>query len=238
MGKVTGFLESTGRSRSISRPATASAITGSSRSRSEERDVAKQAARCMDCGIPYLPRPDRLPGQQPDPGLERPRLLRRLGGGAAQPALDQQLPGIHRPHLPGALRGSLHAQPREHAGHHQDDRAGDRRQGLGRRAGSCPSRRKAQHRQDASPSSAPARPASRPRSSSPASAMRCMSMSARPGPAACCATAFPTSRWRSTISTAASRQMEAEGVTFHYNVNVGVDAVLRRRSRPSTTPCC
>ena len=34
-------------------------------------------------------RADRLPGQQPDPGLERSGLPRQLGRGRAQPALDQ-----------------------------------------------------------------------------------------------------------------------------------------------------
>jgi glutamate synthase (NADPH/NADH) small chain len=31
----------------------------------------------------------------------------------AQPALHQQLPGVHRPHLPCPVRGSLHAEPRK-----------------------------------------------------------------------------------------------------------------------------
>jgi NADPH-dependent glutamate synthase beta subunit-like oxidoreductase len=37
-----------------------------------------------------------------------------LGQCDPQSAFDQQLPGIHRPHLSGALRGSLHAEPRRH----------------------------------------------------------------------------------------------------------------------------
>ena len=45
----------------------------------------------------------------------------------------------------------------------------------------------------------------------------------RRSPAACSATASPTSRWRSTSSIGASSQMEAEGVKFHCNVNVGND---------------
>ena len=69
----------------------------------------------------------RLPGQQPDPGLERPRLSRRLGRGRGQPALDQQFPGGDRPRLPGAVRGLLHAQHRRQPGHHQDHRMRDRR---------------------------------------------------------------------------------------------------------------
>jgi glutamate synthase (NADPH) small chain len=39
-----------------------------------------------------------------------------LGRGRAQPAFDQQFPGIHRPRLPGAVRGVLHAQHRRQPG--------------------------------------------------------------------------------------------------------------------------
>ena len=59
-------------------------------------------------------------------------------------ALHQQLPGVHRPHLPRAVRGVLHAEHRRQPGHHQDDRVRHRRSRLGRKAGSCrcrPSRR-------------------------------------------------------------------------------------------------
>ena len=38
---------------------------------------------------PHYWRPDRLPGQQPDPRLERPRLSRQLGRGRAQSPFDQ-----------------------------------------------------------------------------------------------------------------------------------------------------
>ena len=81
----------------------------------------------LECGHR---RADRLPGQQPDPGLERPGLSRPLAGGRAQPALDQQFPGSDRPRLPGAVRGVLHAQHRRQPGHHQDDRMRDRRPRL------------------------------------------------------------------------------------------------------------
>ena len=57
-----------------------------------------QAARCMNCGMPYCQGTGSpaapVPGQQPDPGLERPRLQRQLGRGRAQSALDQQFPGV------------------------------------------------------------------------------------------------------------------------------------------------
>ena len=49
--------------------------------------------------------------------------------------------------------------------------------------------------------------------------------------AACCATASPSSRWRSATSTAASTQMEAEGTEFRAGVNVGVDVTAERAAR-------
>ena len=42
-----------------------------------------------------------------------------------------------------------------------------------------------------------------------------------PRPAGCCATASPTSRWRSIHVDRRVEQMQAEGVTFHYGVHVG-----------------
>ena len=54
----------------------------------------------------------------------------------------------------------------------------------------------AQDRQEDRRSSARARPGLPARSSSRASAMTCMCSRRTPSPAACCAMAFPTSRWR------------------------------------------
>ena len=48
------------------------------------------------------------------------------------------------------------------------------------------------------------------RSNSRAPATRCMSMNAGPRPAVCCATASPTSRWRRSTSTAASSRCRAK----------------------------
>ena len=82
----------------------------------------------MDCGIPYCHNGCPVNNQIPD--WNDLVYSGRLARGAAQPALDQQLPGVHRPRLPGALRGVLHAQPRGRAGHHQDDRMRHRRPRL------------------------------------------------------------------------------------------------------------
>ena len=90
----------------------------------------------------------------------------------ARPALHQQFPGIHRPHLPGAVRSGLRAGHQRPSGHHQDDRMRDRRPRLRGRAGSSrrPLRTRPARR---SRWSARARPAWPARSSSRAPATTC-----------------------------------------------------------------
>ena len=181
MGKVTGFLEFERDDRDYRRSRSASSIGTNSSCRCRRRRSREQAARCMDCGVPYCHgtnthhrRADRLPGQQPDPGLERSRLSRQLGRGRAQPALDQQFPGSHRPRLPGAVRGVLHAQHRRQSGHHQDHRMRDRRPRHRARLGQAGAAARARPARR-SRSSARARPAWPARSSSRAPATTCMS---------------------------------------------------------------
>ena len=129
MGKVTGFLE-------IDRQDRQYAPAGD-RMRHwkefviplSEEATRDQAARCMNCGIPYCHTGCPVNNQIPD---WNDLVYRNDWQEAiAQPAFDQQLPGVHRPRLPGAMRGVVHAQPRRDAGHHQDDRMHDRRPGVG-----------------------------------------------------------------------------------------------------------
>jgi NADPH-dependent glutamate synthase beta subunit-like oxidoreductase len=90
-----------------------------------EADYRTQAARCMNCGVPYCQGTGSLtpgtPGCPVNNRLERSRLCRQLGRGRAQSALDQQFSRSHRPRLPGAVRSLLHAQHRREPGHHQID---------------------------------------------------------------------------------------------------------------------
>ena len=131
---------------------------------------AEQARALHGLRHPVLPQ--RLPGQQHDPRLERPGLPRPAGRTALEnAALDQQLPGVHRPHLPRAVRGGLHAEHQRRPGHHQVDRVRDRRPRLGGRLGRAAAAGAARPA-SASPSSAPARPAWPARSSSRAPATR------------------------------------------------------------------
>ena len=60
---------------------------------------------------------------------------------------------------------------------------------------------------------------------------------AAPGPAGCCAYGIPDFKMEKHIVDRRVKQMEAEGVVFHCNVHVGKTS--RPRSwRPSTTRCC
>ena len=210
MGKITGFLEIERHDRKYAPVAERVKHWHEFVVPLGEKDTRDQAARCMDCGIPYCHGTGRCsrarrgcPVNNQIPDWNDLVYQRQLGRSLAQPALDQQFPGIHRPHLPGAVRGLLHAEHRRQSRHHQDHRMRDRRPRLGKRLAQAGSRRAARPARR-SPSSAPARRAWPARSSSRAPAMRCMCSRSTPRPAACCATAFPISRWRSTSSTAAS----------------------------------
>ena len=133
----------------------------------------------------------RLPDQQPDPRVERPRLSRPLAGGARPPAQDEQLPRVHRPRLPGAVRRLLRARHQQPAGHDQEHRVRRSSTAAGKRAGSCPRRRRCAPARR-SPSSAPVPPVSPPPRSSTAPATASPSSSAPTAPAACSCTASRT----------------------------------------------
>ena len=78
MGKVTGFIEYK-RQKQPYRPIDERLLDWSQVMRTWKQDeLSVQAARCMDCGIPFLP--SRLPARQPDPGLERSRLPGQVAG--------------------------------------------------------------------------------------------------------------------------------------------------------------
>ena len=188
---------------STSRRPTASAIIREFMIPLGEEATRDQAARCMDCGIPYLPHTAARSTTRSRTGTTS-SISGDWDEALAQPAFDQQLPGIHRPRLPGALRGGLHAQPRGHAGHHQDDRMRHRRPRLGRRAGSGPEPpRRTTGKRVAVVGSGPAGLAAAQQLARAGHEVHVFEKNAQ-APAGCCATASPTSRWRSTTSTGAS----------------------------------
>ena len=169
MGKITGFLEFQ-REMPARRPV-AERLKRLARVRGQAaRGQAADAGRALH-GLRHSVLPQGLSAREHHPRLERPRLPRPLARGDRAPALDQQLPGVHRPHLPGAVRGSLRAQHQRRAGHDQADREADHRPRLQGRLGDAavpPQRRRARR----SPSSAPGPAGWRARSSSRAPATR------------------------------------------------------------------
>ena len=83
----------------------------------------------MDCGIPFCHNGCPVNNLIPDWNNLVYRDQWRDGAGDA--ALDQQFSGVHRPHLPRAVRGGLHAEHRRQSGHDQNHRMRDRRPRLG-----------------------------------------------------------------------------------------------------------
>ena len=132
----------------------------------------------------------RLPGQQPDPRLERPRLSGRLEAAAQNLHSTNNFPEVTGRVCPAPCEAVLHAQHRRRAGHHQDHRVRHRRPRLRARAGSRrePPEKKT-GKKIAIIGSGPA--ASPPPSSSRAPAMTCTSTRRAPSPAACCVYGIP-----------------------------------------------
>ena len=162
-----------------------------------------QAARCMDCGTPFCNSGCPVNNIIPD-------FNDLVFRGEWRDAIEvlhstNNFPEFTGPHLPGALRSRVHAQRQRRRGRHQVDRARDHRSRLGRRLGQATAAH-GQDRQDASPWSAPGRPGWRLHSSSlaPATRSRCSRRTA--ASVGCCATASPTSSWRSRTSIAVSNR--------------------------------
>jgi hypothetical protein len=138
MGKPTGFIEYL-RELPVDRPPLERVRDYKEfHQHMEMKKLRQQGARCMDCGVPFCHTgklisgmASRLPGQQPHPGVERPRLPQPVEGGARPPAQDQQLPRVHRPRLPRALRRLVRARHQQPARHHQEHRGRDHRPRLG-----------------------------------------------------------------------------------------------------------
>ena len=97
----------------------------------------------MECGVPFCHHGCPLGNLIPDWNdlVYRDHLAR--GDRPAPP--HEQLPGVHGPALPRALRGGVRARdPRGRCRHDQADRGLDRRTAPGTRAGSCRGRRAAE----------------------------------------------------------------------------------------------
>ena len=95
--------------------------------------LMQQGARCMDCGVPFCQSSTWLPHRQSDSRVERHGLPGSVARCARSAPQDQQLSGVHRPHLPRAVRRGLRAGHHQPAGDDQEHRERDHRSRLGRR---------------------------------------------------------------------------------------------------------
>ena len=105
-----------------------------------EPTLRAQASRCMDCGIPFCH--DGCPVNNLIPDWNNLVYRDQWRQALTDAALDQQFPGIHRPHLPGAVRGVVHAEHRRQPGDDQNHRMRDRRSRLAGRLDRAAGRRR------------------------------------------------------------------------------------------------
>ena len=113
-----------------------------------------QGARCMDCGVPFCQSDNGCPIDNLIPEWNDLVYQGRWRDALDRLAQDQQLPRVHGPHVPGAVRRRVRARHHRSGRHDQEHRERDHRPRLRRRLGRAAAARGA-HRQDASRSSAP-----------------------------------------------------------------------------------
>ena len=223
MGKVTGFLEIERQDRGYEKPEARVHNYQEFVHPLPYAEVGKQAARCMDCGIPFCHQGCPVNNLIPDWNnlVYRDQWRAALGDAA----LHQQFPGIHRPRLPRAVRGVLHPEHPGQSGHHQNHRMPDRGPRLGRRLD--PARRSPPRKTGktvavvgsgpAGLACGPATGARRPRVTLFEKADRIGGL-LRYG--------IPDFKMEKHLIDRRMRQMEAEGVAFRTGVEVGVNVSM------------
>ena len=218
MGKPTGFMEWP----RVPRPSgRSSERVGDSREfvlPLAPDEAKRQAGRCMDCGVPFCHQGCPLGNLIPDFNDAVYRGRWKAAFHALH--LDQQLPRVHR-----AGCAPRRARPRacwrstrtpvaiEQMEKEIIERAfaeGWVRRSLRRGARASAWRWWARGRRG-----------SRRRRSSTRRATRSRCTSATTRSAGCCATAFPTSSWRSAVLERRLKLLEAEGIEFRTGVDVG-----------------
>ena len=121
MGKPTGFKEFPRKTGAVSRSdRSGCSISRKSSPRTTEAHLRRARRALHGLRRAVLPVDRRLPDRQPDSRVERPRLSGPLARRARSAAQDQQLSGVHRPHLPGAVRRRVRAR------HHRSRRSRSR----------------------------------------------------------------------------------------------------------------
>ena len=133
MGEATGFLQwDAGAADAAAGAGAAARLEGGLRGLPARRRA--DPGRALH-GLRHPVLQQRLPARQPDPGLERPRLPRPLARRHRPPARHEQLPRVHRPAVPGAVRGGVRARHQRRPGDDQAGRGRDHRPGVGRGLG-------------------------------------------------------------------------------------------------------
>ena len=168
-----------------------------------ETETRDQAARCMDCGVPYChtgcPVNNQIPdwndlvyqattGRKPSRNLHSTNNFPEFTGRVCPRRAKPPARSISKTRRSRSRRSNARSSTRR-----------------SRTAGSSRSRRRTRPARRW-PSSALGPRDWRQRSSSRASGMRFTCSRSSPRPAGFCVTAFPTSRWRRSTSTAASRR--------------------------------
>ena len=167
--------------------------------------ASKQGARCMDCGIPFCQTGCPVNNIIPDWNdlVYRQQWQTRARRRCTRPTTSPSSPDAcarRRARRRARSTSTTTRSPSSRSSTSSSTRAG-------RKAGSCRSCPTRKTGQDASPSSAPGPAGHGVRAAARARGPRRRRSSRRPtASAACCATAFPTSRWRSTSSTGAWRR--------------------------------
>ncbi len=115
MGKITGFMDYTRKTSTDVPPLERIENFNEFHVWLSREEQQTQAARCMDCGVPFCQAGMMIGGMASGcplnnliPGVERPGLSGQVGAGAPPPASHQPLPGVHQPGLPRPVRGRLH----------------------------------------------------------------------------------------------------------------------------------
>ena len=235
MGKITGFLEIDRRDRRY-----APAADRVRHYREFVIPLAKeatrdQAARCMDCGIPYCHTGCPVNNQIPDWN----DLVYR---GDWQEALTNlhstnNFPEFTGRVCPAPCEASCTLNIIETAGHHQDDRMRHRRPRLGGGLDQARSRRRSKTGKTvAVVGSGPAGLACAQQLARAGHDVHVYEKNAKPG--GLLRYGIPDFKMEKRHIDRRVAQMEAEGVTFHCNVHVGIELDIAELRRASTTRWC